>query len=145
MYDSNLYRDLGSVIELLSNSQYHSGFELRRYLQIEIAPAFRYQQVKLFYRDGEPVALVTWARLSSKVLNDLVSSHRSLHDSEWKCGDMAFVNDLVVNGKHLNSIVATIMSSVFWSDSVVYAFRRSSDGSVERLCKFKNAPRGNSN
>lgn len=145
MYDSSLYRELGSVVELLSNSQYHRDFELKRYLRIEIAPAFRHKQVKVFYCDDKPIALVTWARLSSEVLDDLVCSQRSLCESDWKCGDLAFVNDLVVKGQHLHSVVSSIKHNLFWADGIVYAFRRSADGSVRKLCRFKNVLHGKAN
>lgn len=145
MNDESLYPNLGAAIQLLANSSYHRVFELKRYLQIEIAPAFRSQQAQFFYDGSSPIGLVTWARLSSGVLENLALRHRSLEENEWQCGDIAFVNDLIVKDQYLNRVIDEVRNGLFWADSLVYAFRRSRDGSVKRLCKFKNFPEGSRN
>jgi hemolysin-activating ACP:hemolysin acyltransferase len=145
MINDLLYPNLGAAIQLLANSPYHQEFELKRYLQVEIAPAFRRQQAKFFYDGKSPIGLVTWARLSSEVLTNLAVRHRSLEENEWQSGEVAFVNDLIVKDQHLNRVIDDVRNGLFWADSLVYAFRRSRDGSVKRLCKFKNFPEGSRN
>lgn len=74
-----------------------------------------------------------------------MNSDRSLSQDEWNSSDIAFINDLVAVGGHLSSITADSKMGLFGGDRVVYAFRPSGDGSIRKLCKFKNIVRNSLN
>jgi hemolysin-activating ACP:hemolysin acyltransferase len=135
-YPQTFYRDVGAVIELLAASKHHAQFELRSYLEIEIAPAFLNDQIKLYYEDDEPIGFVTWAKVSTDVIDKLSQTGRSIEAHEWACGEIVYVNDLVVKGRNLNRIVENLRNEIFWSESVVYAVRRTENGKVRKLCRF---------
>ena len=144
-YDQELYRNVGSVINLLSSSQYHARFELRNYIEIEIAPSFRSEQIKIFYIEHRPVGFVSWARISKEILDELTSTSRSLRPDEWQCGTIPLINDIVADTMHLNYIVNILRREIFWSDSLVYAFRRFGDGTIRKVCRFRNFSEGRPN
>ncbi|MEL6510386.1 MAG: toxin-activating lysine-acyltransferase [Pseudomonadota bacterium] len=130
------YISVGAALELLAQSKYHKQHDLRQYFSVEIMPALRRNQMRLYMTDdGVATALVTWAWLSKEVEEEIHKTGRALTEAEWTCGDRLFFNDWVTPYGNLREVVRDMTETAF-PDQVASSLRRHMDGTVRRVNRW---------
>lgn len=91
-------RILGQIVSLLGQSPAHKHIFLSD-LEWLVLPALIARQVRVWRRQTErgvmPVAYASWAMVSEEVDQRLGQGQMRLKPSEWRCGDIPWVIDLV--------------------------------------------------
>ncbi|MBM7068644.1 toxin-activating lysine-acyltransferase [Actibacterium sp. 188UL27-1] len=127
------YTSCGYAIELLALSQYHRQFRLKSYLEREVFPALRAEQVRFYCADdGRPTAMVSWAWLSEPVEHEVHRTGRALSANEWRCGDRLFFNDCITPFGNVREVLRDMTHNVF-PENAATSLRRNQDGSVRRI------------
>ena len=124
---------LGMCLELLATSSYHRRFRLERYFNVEILPALKRSQVRLYLsRLGQAEALVTWAWLSDRVCSEVHASGRALKSDDWASGPRLFFNDGICRNGALRAVSHDLAHHVF-PDRTATSVRRNPDASARRI------------
>ena len=88
----------GEITWLLSQSPLHRHFTLAD-LEWLVMPPLLHRQFHIFYDDGKPVGLATWARCNegatAKLRNGVLDPDHRLTLDEWASGDDVWLVDLV--------------------------------------------------
>ncbi|MEX0371284.1 MAG: toxin-activating lysine-acyltransferase [Tateyamaria sp.] len=139
MVTLDYYTSVGHILELLAQSDYHARQTTGDYFRVEVLPALRCGQTRLFFRgDGRPSAVITWAWLSEDVERDVLSSGRALRHDEWRSGTRLFFNDWITPYGNIREVVHE-MTHVQFPDEVATSLRRNPDGSVRRVNRWTGA------
>lgn len=87
--------------------------------------AIEHQQIKfMFNEDGDPVAYVVWASLSSDVEQRILDTHRvDIHFSEWNEGDSLWVLDLVCCPGYLKYVLRFLRDNTFFDKKTIRYLR----------------------
>ncbi len=104
---------VGEITFILMASEFH-----RRYLINDIAkcfmPALHLNQFKIYKnKDGNPVALVTWAYLSEEIEKKHMSGKYSLEINDWKSGDRLWGIDFMAPFGHMKMIKKDLEQGFF--------------------------------
>lgn len=91
----SLESTLGAIVLLASRSQSHK-FLFMSDLEWLVMPAIAQKQFMLFRNPkNEPVAFVSWAKVSVDVEKRLLSGQTKLQPQDWNSGDKLYVMDVV--------------------------------------------------
>ena len=130
------YSGFGFAIELLAHSEYHRKFEMGDYLDTEILPPMKCDQIRYYVSDGGiPTAMVTWAWLSEEIQTDIHATGRALTEDEWNCGDRLFFNDWITPYGNTRDVLKDMTHNIF-PDEVATSLRRNPDSSVRRINRW---------
>jgi cytolysin-activating lysine-acyltransferase len=133
----DLYLSLGYTLELLTISDYHKTYSVHEYFSRQILPPLALGQVKFYLdEDGSPVGMVSWARISEEVKEDLLESERPLKPSEWGSGEHVFINDFIATRKNSRHIIRDMMTNEVPDAATASSLRRNPDGSVNKINRW---------
>lgn len=91
----SLESTLGAIALLASRSQSHK-YLFMSDLEWLVMPPIAQKQFTLFRNDkNEPVAFVSWAKVSEDVEKRLLSGQTKLQPQDWKSGDKIYVMDVI--------------------------------------------------
>lgn len=91
----SLESTLGAIVLLASRSQSHK-YLFMSDLEWLVMPSIAKQQYTLFRNDkNEPVAFVSWAKVSEDVEKRLLEGQTKLQPQDWKSGDRLYVMDVI--------------------------------------------------
>lgn len=86
---------LGEIVWLLTQSPIHKTLFLSD-LEWMVMPALLLEQFRIYYKQGQPAALVLWASVSEEADARLSASGSSrLRPDEWRSGDALWLIDMV--------------------------------------------------
>ena len=140
-YELDIYTSFGLVLELLSRSEYHEQQHLVGYIRKNIIPAIQCRQIKIYVDStGIPVAFISWAKITDKVMREVHQIGRSLRNSEWNCGENIFFNDFIAPYGHSKQVVKDIRyNNIVPVGAIATSVRHNLDGSVRKINRW---PRG---
>jgi cytolysin-activating lysine-acyltransferase len=128
------YVGIGYALELLGQSDYHRAKDLGEYFASQILPPLSNQQIKFYTTpQGYPCGMVSWARLSREIKEEVHETGRSLKLEEWNCGTHVFINDFIALTNDARPIISDMMCNVVPDVSSASSIRRHSDGSVKKI------------
>jgi cytolysin-activating lysine-acyltransferase len=128
---------LGAAILALARSDYHRGFDLRRYLRRHILPPLARGGMRTWFdADGSVAGFVTWGLVSPVVEAELHRTGRALGGRDWASGDRVFINDLVTAPDAFREIFTELKADLF-RNADVSSLRRNPDGSVRRVNRWR--------
>lgn len=85
---------LGQATWLMTMSQSHRNLPIR-YVEERLSPAILLKQFRLFSKDKQPVAFLTWASVSESIKQRIESGGESLALEEWRSGENIIVVDCI--------------------------------------------------
>lgn len=106
---------LGALCWLYSHSPVHRAwpaYALHQWLM----PAIETQQMRLYRRGNQPVAFVSWARLSKQVEEAYVRNTSSLRPTDWRSGERLWLIDWVAPFGGTKAIARDLRNNVFPHD-----------------------------
>ena len=86
---------LGAISILASKSQAHKYLFLSDLEWLIIPPLIRKQFVVFRSEKNEPVAFVSWAKVSDEVEKRLLSGSTKLQPKDWDSGDKFYIMDII--------------------------------------------------
>lgn len=131
---NKFYQDLGVITYLCGKSPYHQKFTSGHILAYFV-PALKLGQFKIYYKNMNPVAVVSWAFLSDEVSELFAKGEYVLNMDDFNCGKNVWLTDFVVAGDNQNireEVIRDLKEDVF-SDKKVSALVRNSDGTVKKI------------
>jgi cytolysin-activating lysine-acyltransferase len=103
---------LGPITWLMMQ-QSHTKHTLISQLEWKVLPPIMHDQVKLYMRDGSPLAYVSWAKMSPQVAERYRLGEHHLQYSDWISGDQAWLIDIVVPFGGAQEVMKDIRENVF--------------------------------
>ncbi|OOY18671.1 hypothetical protein BMI86_19995 [Thioclava sp. DLFJ5-1] len=120
---------LGEMTWLYSMSELHRTWPVGSIHQW-LLPALLHNQFKIFRRDGRPVGLLTWARMSKDVETAYVRNTRSLQPKDWVSGDRLWLLDLIAPFGDGKRIIQHIRHEIFARDVARFLRVRKGDRTI---------------
>lgn len=132
--DDDIYTILGASVELISASKYHQQFPFFLCVSFHIMPAIRHQQIKIYSKDEKPIAMVIWAWLTDKVLEEIChpKDRRPMMLKEWNCGSLLYFSDLIAPYGNGRKIFFDLVHNVFPEENKAISVRRNMDGTIRK-------------
>lgn len=103
---------LGPITWLMMQ-QAHTKHTLISQLEWKVLPPMMHDQVKLYMRDGSPLAYVSWANMSSQVAERYKQGEHHLQYGDWISGEQAWLIDIVVPFGGAQEVMKDIRENVF--------------------------------
>ncbi len=85
---------LGQAVWLMTMSNEHRELPIKA-LEDLVAPAILFRQFKLYSKENQPVAFLTWAAVSPEVKAKIESGDRALTPEDWRSGSEIVVIECV--------------------------------------------------
>lgn len=125
---------IGEVTSLLILSEIHHKFLIND-IATSFFPPLHLNQFKLYKnKEGNPVALVTWAFLSKEAEKKHIN-HQMLDPEDWNSGDRIwFINTLAPLG-HFKQVYKDLKENVF-PDKMIKTIRITKDAKLKGVSEF---------
>lgn len=118
---------LGEVTALLMLSKVHRKFEVRDIADI-LLPTLRLGQFRIYHgKQGQPIALVTWAYFSMQVEAAYLKGKSVLSESDLQSGDRLYVTDFIAPYGHVKQVIRDLKTNVF-PNQKIHALRFTEQG-----------------
>jgi cytolysin-activating lysine-acyltransferase len=104
---------LGEVVWLLTQSPRHKQAFFLADLEWMAMPPIVLQQFRMFYAKDRPIGAVLWAYVNDEVAERLVSGNARLRPQDWKCGDTAWVVDVIAPFGGTDEMLKNLKAKVF--------------------------------
>ncbi len=85
---------LGQAVWLMTMSPDHRELPIKT-LEDRVAPALLFRQFKLYSKDNQPVAFLTWAGVSPEVKARIDAGDKGLAPEDWRSGSEIVVMECV--------------------------------------------------
>ena len=140
--EDGLLTSLGLAYEAMAGSPLHAGRSLKE-LHEKVLPPLALGQFRAFQdKDGKTLGFVSWAMVSRDVLKKLESPSYMLKLSEWQCGDVGVVMEIVaLSPASPNRLLRQIKSELF-ADSLLMALRLDAEKKEPVMAEVENTPPG---
>lgn len=126
---------LGEITSLLLASELHREYQIND-IGAVFLPPIHLNQFRIYRTpDGQPIGLVTWARLTKKVELDYVTNGYNLRPKDWNAGDQLWAIDFIAPFRHGKQILNDLRTNVF-PDDVGKAIRIDENGNPKNLMKL---------
>ncbi len=133
---------LGETTSLLLASELHRDYRINDIGSVFLPP-IHLNQFRIYRKaDGQPIGLITWARLTKKVELDYVTKGYNLHPTDWNAGDELWAIDFVAPFGHGRQILKDLRTNVF-PNEVGKAVRIGKDGKPKGIMKLHGINRVN--
>ncbi|NFV78774.1 toxin-activating lysine-acyltransferase [Magnetospirillum aberrantis] len=112
---AQVFTTLGAVAWLMGRSPAHRHLFMAD-LDWLVLPPLQLGQARLYHRDNQPIAYVSWGFLSEEVEARLLAGTPRLKPTDWKSGDRPWVIETVApfaQASALEEIVADLTKTVF--------------------------------
>lgn len=132
----NVFEALGMIVAVAMDSHYSdwSIAEVEQYL----VPALKAHQCKVYVDDRNgPAAFVTWALLDDECHQAMLQGKNPPPD-RWRSGENLWFMDIVAPYGDAPRIIRDLQCNVF-PDRHAHSVKRSPDGSIVRIKKWRNA------
>ncbi|WP_147821033.1 toxin-activating lysine-acyltransferase [Salidesulfovibrio onnuriiensis] len=103
---------LFEIFWLLSQSPNHKYMFIAD-MEWYLMPPFRLRQIKIFHKEGAPVAYACWAKVSDEVDERLRNGSTKLRPEEWNSGENLWLVDLVTPFGGAEFVVNELKEKVF--------------------------------
>jgi hemolysin-activating ACP:hemolysin acyltransferase len=115
---------IGLIASILRASRDHDTRPIS-YIRDILEPAMKHKQLKVFFNErGHPIGFVVWAYLAQDVEDRFLTSGQwSLHESEWREGNIAWIVDFVAPFGHIRPILTDLRDNVFRSIPSIRYYR----------------------
>jgi len=125
---------LGELAALMAQCELYKHTSLDDFSQL-VLPALVSGQMRVWRRDGLPVAFATWAYLDEAHETDVLHNDARLAVDAWTCGDRPVVMDVVAPFGDGFAIARDLTRTVF--DGIAFkAARRDADGSLRKVVQY---------
>jgi len=119
---------LFEIFWLLSQSPNHKYMFIAD-MEWYLMPPFRLRQIKIFHKDGAPVAYACWAKVSDEVDARLRDGSIKLRPEEWNSGENLWLVDLVAPFGGTEFVINELKEKVFKGQKVM-TWQPAPDGEV---------------
>ncbi|PZP84120.1 MAG: hypothetical protein DI582_09600 [Azospirillum brasilense] len=111
---------VGEIMSLMLASQSHRQYQLRDIADV-LFPAINLGQYTI-YRDAnrQPIALVTWGRLSAKVEKEYLAVNHVLSEEELASGDRLHIMEFIAPYGHTKQVEGHLRKHVFPNECAHY-------------------------
>ena len=118
---------LGEVVSLLMAPASHKHLFLTD-LEWLVVPPLMLRQFRLWRQDDRPVAFASWAFLSEEAEARVLGGSRKLKPAEWKCGDRAWLMDVVAPSPESAKQMIEELKRGLFADRPLKAVQSQADG-----------------
>lgn len=146
-WPQDMLADLGAMSFLSALSPFH---QTRSHAQLvmDLEPALRLGQYRIFRSDGYPRAFVTWAGLAPEAERRLALDHLAIEAHQWNSGPSRWIIDLVAPFGHLEQVLEVLAHKpeirrvrTLWHNRLGTRYRiiewsRDSDGAPIQLASY---------
>jgi cytolysin-activating lysine-acyltransferase len=87
-------------------------------LEWRVMPPLVLEQVKLYMRDGAPIAYVSWAHLSETVALRYCTAPHQLTAGDWKSGDQVWIVDIFAPFGGVQEVIDDLRKTAFAGQAV---------------------------
>lgn len=91
------------------------------------------RQFRLIHSEGRPVAYICWALVTPEVLERCKQAGPRLRPSEWRCGDIPLVVDVVAPFGGAEAVIRQLQEKQFAGRELMVSAM--GEGRVVRLCR----------
>jgi len=109
---------LGAVFNLLARHHPHSGRPLGKIHGHILSPIALGQYRLVRNQDGEAVGYASWAKVSPEAERKYVEGQGRPEPSEWQCGDVALLIDLVADDPKIAQSMVWRLKRDLFADAV---------------------------
>jgi cytolysin-activating lysine-acyltransferase len=128
---------IGIALMLATKSKNHQ-FLFASDFEWLILPAISLKQYKVFRsKKSEPIAFVTWAKVSEDVEKRLLNGHIKLAPKDWKSGDKLVLIDVIAPFGGSKEILKQLHDSEF-KETTAHFLQRDADGKALVLKKLED-------
>jgi len=85
---------LGQAVWLMTMSAEHKEKSIKS-LETNVLPAILFQQFKLYSKGSQPVAFLTWAKVSGEIKKRLEAGNKAMELTDWRSGNHVMIVDCV--------------------------------------------------
>lgn len=128
------YSIFGEVLWLCTQSTLHKSVPLSQ-VHRALAPAFQHRQFRLYRRQGQPIAFVSWARLSKPAETIYLSNQNALSTSDWVGGDRLWLMTWIAPFGDSAYVIKDLREGVFRNE-VGRALHIRKDGDEPKIVHF---------
>lgn len=107
---------IGDVVLLAAASNIHREFPLKDIIEV-LLPPLDLNQFRIYHnKGGRPIGLVTWAWVTSAVLERYRIGDVMLSQQDWKSGNILLITDFISPFGGARRIIAELREAVFPND-----------------------------
>ena len=92
--DKTVAAVLGEIVWLMSQSKEHRHLTVAD-IETMVMPPILLKQFRIFYKRGQPIAAVLYARTSKSVADRWAEGSRAINTSEWNCGSITITTVVI--------------------------------------------------
>ena len=125
------YRLIGEITTLLMCSNLHRKYFVDD-IGTEFIPPINLNQFRLYKKNTEPIALVTWAFLTKELEEKYATGDYSLRPKDWNAGDRGWIIDFLAPFGHAKEVIKDLKNNIF-PDNRGKAVRVDANGKIKSI------------
>ena len=125
---------IGDFIQIMMGSSLHRKYDLDDFSHVML-PAINLNQFRIYHRNKQPVAFVTWAYLSKEAEHKFIVEDGNLAPDDWNSGPELWAIDFTAPFGDAKKVIIDLKNNIF-PDKCAKALKVDKDGNVRTVIKL---------